>query len=121
MTQKAEGGGRGHGRASGRGHGAGAKGGVEVGRRVRLPRGAERPIKVFINGVEQQQGTDYEIRGREIVFSEPIVKEGKLGAGRWLAMAIGLFGSYGRNETVDVEYRSGGEVKLVSDVKILPD
>jgi hypothetical protein len=106
---------------SGRGHAAGAKGGVDVGRRVRLPRGAERPIAVFINGVAQREGTDYEVHGREIVFANPIVKEGKLGAGRWLAMAAGLFGSYGRNETVDVEYRLGGETKLASDVEIVPD
>ena len=109
------------GEASGRGHGAEAKGGVEVGRRVRLPGSADRPIKVYINGVEQREGTDYEIRGPEIVFTEPIVKEGKLGTGRWLAMAAGLFGSYGRNEVVDVEYHAGGEPKLASDVEILPD
>jgi hypothetical protein len=109
------------GEPSGRGHGSRTKGGVEVGRRVRLPRGAGRPIKVFINGVEQREGTDFEVRGSEIVFTEPIVKEGKLGTGRWLAMAIGLFGSYGRNEVVDVEYRLGGEAKLVSDVEIVPD
>ncbi len=106
---------------SGRGHGAGAKGGVEVGRRVRLPRAAERPFAVFINGVPQREGVDYEVRGREIVFAEPIVKEGKLGTGRWLAMAAGLFGSYGRNETVDVEYRLRGETRLASDVEIVPD
>jgi hypothetical protein len=95
--------------------------GVEVGRRARLPRGAEAPIRVYINGVEQVQGADYEIRGDEIVFSRPIVKEGKVGGVRWLAMFLGLFGTYRKHESVDVEYRLRGEPKLASDVEILPD
>jgi hypothetical protein len=48
----------------------------EAGRRVRLPSGAGRPIQVFINGLQQREGTDYTIHGREIVFSRPWVKEG---------------------------------------------
>src|SRR5918992_1275835 len=52
--------------------------GREAGRRARLPRGAEPPIRIYINGVEQSQGSDYEISGGEIVFGRPIVKEGKV-------------------------------------------
>ncbi len=95
--------------------------GVEAGRRVRLPRGAEPPIRVYVNGVEQTDGTDYRIRGDEIVFSKPIVKEGKVGGVRWMAMLLGLFGTYRKHETVDLEYRLGGKVRLASDVEILPD
>jgi hypothetical protein len=92
---------------------------VEAGRRVRLPNGAERPIQVFINGLEQAEGTDYSIHGREIVFSRPLVKE-KVSSGRWLAMTLGLFGSYGKNETVDVHFRRGGQTQVISDAKIRP-
>jgi hypothetical protein len=92
--------------------------GVEVGRRARLPRGAEAPIRVYVNGVEQREGSDFRIRGGEIVFERPIVKEGKVGGLRWLAMLLGLFGTYRKHETVDVEYRLGGQVKLASDVEI---
>ncbi len=53
------------------------------------------------------------------MFSRPIVKE-KVGGMRWLAMLLGLFGTYRKHETVDVEYRLGGQVKLASDVEILP-
>ena len=42
------------------------KGSYAAGRRVRLPRGAEPPIRVYINGVEQREGTDYEVRRTEI-------------------------------------------------------
>jgi len=92
---------------------------IEVGRRVRLPGGAERPIQVFVNGLQQTEGTDYSIHGREIVFSRPLVKE-KVSGGRWIAMALGLFGSYGKNETVDVHFRRHGKVEVVSNAKIMP-
>jgi hypothetical protein len=96
------------------------KGSVAVGRRVKLPAGAEPPYVVFINGVEQTEGVDYAVRDREIVFARPIVKE-KVGTGRWLAMYLGLFGTYRKNETVDVQYRRGGKVELVSDAAIQAD
>jgi hypothetical protein len=90
---------------------------IEAGRRVRLPSGAERPIQVYVNGLEQREGTDYTVHGREIVFSRPLVKE-RVSRGRWLAMALGLFGSYGRNETVDVHFRRGAATELISDAEI---
>jgi hypothetical protein len=96
------------------------KGSVAVGRRVRLPRGAEPPIVVYVNGVQQTEGAEYELRRGQIVFGRPIVKE-QVGGIRWLAMLLGLFGTYRRNETVDVEYRLRGQVKLASDVEVLPD
>jgi hypothetical protein len=93
---------------------------VEAGRRVRLPGGTERPIQVFINGLEQKEGADYSIHGREIVFSRSLVKE-RVSRGRWLAMALGLFGSYGKNETVDVHFRRAGATQVLSNAEILPD
>ena len=92
---------------------------VEAGRRVRLPPGAEPPIKVFVNGTEQAEGTDYTLRGNEILFRKPLMKE-QVSGGRWLAMALGLFGSYGRNDTVDVHFQLGGELKAISEREILP-
>jgi len=93
---------------------------IEVGRRIRLPSGADRPIQVFINGTEQREGTDFSIHDQLIVFSRPLVKE-KLSRSRWLAMSLGLFGSYGKNETVDVHFRRGGKTQVISDAEILPD
>ena len=95
--------------------------GVEAGRRVRLPRGAEPPFTVFVNGVGQTEGSDYRVQGREITFTRPIVKEGKVGGIRWLAMFLGLFGTYRKHEVIDVEYRRAGKVQLASDVDVLPD
>jgi hypothetical protein len=93
---------------------------VEAGRRVRLPSGAERPIQVFINGLQQREGADYSIHAREIVFSRPLMKE-RVSRGRWLAMTLGLFGSYGKHETVDVHFRRGGQTQVISDAEVLED
>ena len=93
---------------------------VEVGRRIRLPNGAGRPIQVFINGAEQDEGSDFSIHNDLIVFSRPLVKE-KVSRSRWLAMSLGLFGSYGKNETVDIHFKRRGKVQVISDAEILPD
>lgn len=103
-----------------RGPAAEGSGSYEAGYRVRLPNGAERPISVFINGIEQTELTDYKVIDREVVFARPIVKE-RVGKGRWLAMWLGLFGSYAKNETVDLHFRHGGRSRVVSDAKVLPD
>ena len=96
------------------------KGSEAVGRRARLPPGAEPPFTVFVNGIEQSEGSDYNVRVGEIVFTRPIVKE-KVGAGRWLAMYLGLFGTYRKHETVDIQFTRGGKVELASDVAIQSD
>jgi hypothetical protein len=93
------------------------KGSYAAGRRARLPRGAAEPIRVHINGVEQRRGEVWEVRHGEIVFTRPIVKE-QVSPGRWMAMYLGLFGSYRKNETVDIEYALGGEPKLAADVEV---
>jgi hypothetical protein len=93
------------------------KGSYAAGRRARLPRGAQEPIRVHINGVEQPRGEVWDVRGGNVVFTRPIVKE-TVSKGRWMAMYLGLFGSYRKNETVDIEYTLGGETKLAADVEI---
>ena len=86
---------------------------------MKLPPGAEPPVQVYVNGVRKAEGIDFRVDRGHVVFSRPIVKE-QVSGGRWLAMFLGLFGSYGKNEIVDVEYRLGGETKLVADAEILP-
>jgi hypothetical protein len=93
------------------------KGSYAAGRRTKLPAGAEAPYAVFINGVQQEAGTDYDVRGGEIVFTRPIIKE-KVGTGRWLAMYLGLFGTYRKNETVDLQFNRNGKVELLSDLPV---
>ena len=93
------------------------KGSYAAGRRVRLPEGAHPPFAVFVNGIEQNEGEDYAVRAGEVVFTRELVKE-KVGTGRWLAMYLGLFGTYRKNETVDLQFQRGGRTELVSDLPV---
>lgn len=87
---------------------------------MKLPAGAEAPYVVFVNGVEQSEGEDYEVRAGEIVFTRQIVKE-KVGTGRWLAMYLGLFGTYRKDETIDLQFQRKGKIELLSDLAVAPD
>jgi len=95
------------------------KGSYAAGERVKIPAGAEPPFTVFINGVEQSEGADYLVEGGEIVFARPIVKE-KIGTSRWLAMYLGLWGTYRKNETIDLQFARSGKVELLSDLAVIP-
>jgi hypothetical protein len=87
--------------------------------RVPLPRGAKPPYRVFVNGVPQREGVDYEVAGAELRFSKPLEKE-RIGVGRWTAIFLGLFGSYGKNDSVDVQYRIGDRDALATGLDIIP-
>ena len=95
------------------------KGSYAAGRRVKLPTGAEPPFTVFVNGVEQSEGADYNVRAGEIVFTREIVKE-RVGTGRWLAMYLGLFGTYRKNETIDLQFIRDGKLQLRDDLPVEP-
>jgi hypothetical protein len=85
--------------------------------RVRMPKGAEAPYRVFVNGVPQEEGRDYEVVGDELHFAKHLEKE-RLGLGRWTAIFLGLFGSYGKNDQVDVQYRLGGRTAHATGLDI---
>jgi hypothetical protein len=69
--------------------------------------------------VPQQEGADYELREHELRFAKPLEKE-RIGVGRWTAMFLGLWGSYGKNDSVDVQYRLAGREKVATGLEILP-
>lgn len=85
---------------------------------VRLPRGATPPFRVFVNGVEQREGTDYVVREGALRFSKPLAKEGKLGFWRWASMFFGIAGTYRKNDSVDVSYTVGGRTRLATRLDI---
>jgi hypothetical protein len=88
---------------------------------VRIPRGAEPPFDVFVNGVQQARGSDYKVDGELLVFSKHLEKEGKLGFWRWLSMALSIAGFYGKNDSVDVHYNLHGkrQVAVGLDIELL--
>ncbi len=72
---------------------------------------------VYINGVAQSESEDYTVEGREIVFTRDIIKE-EIGISRWLAMYLGLFGTYRKDETVDVQFTRDGRTELASELEV---
>ena len=84
-----------------------------------LPRGAEPPYRVFVNGVPQQPGSDYDVVAGELHFSKPLEKE-RLSKGRWAAIFFGLWGAYGKNDSVDVHYSDGGRQVVATGLDIIP-
>jgi hypothetical protein len=87
--------------------------------RVPLPDGAERPIRVFVNGVPQTEGRDYRLAGDELVFDKPLEKE-RLSKGKWAAIFFGLWGYYGKNDSVDVHFTKGGRTVVATGLEIIP-
>lgn len=75
--------------------------------RVRLPAGVRPPFQVYVNGVPQELGRDYELRDGALLFDRPLVKAGKVAWWRWLIGAFGV-GTYSRDDQVDVSYERDG-------------
>jgi hypothetical protein len=91
--------------------------GVDERSRVDLPPHVPDVFQVFVNGVEQTRGTDYEVHGRSLVFPRPIAQEGRLGFWRWAGMWLGVVGSYRQHETVDVVYDAGGRRQVETGLR----
>jgi len=81
---------------------------VESTSQVELPPHVEGSFEVFVNGVAQQRGVDYDQLGRTLVFRNELAEEGKLGFWRWLSLFLGVAGTYRKNDTVDVVYTLNG-------------
>ena len=54
-----------------------------------------------------------------LVFDRPLAKE-SVGVGRWTSMVLGIAGSYGKDDAVDVVYRSGGRNKVAAKLRFEP-
>jgi hypothetical protein len=69
---------------------------------VRLPRSVRGDFAVFVNGVRQERGVDYEVRDGTLVFARELKHEGRLGFWRW------FWGTYREHHSVDVQYEIDG-------------
>ena len=76
--------------------------------RVEVPPYVTRPFEVYLNGVRQQPGRDFRDAGSALIFDRPLDEEGKLGFVRWLSLALGIAGTYRKDDKVDLAYESGG-------------
>jgi hypothetical protein len=87
--------------------------------RVKLPPSCRPPFEVYVNGVRQVEGSDFERHGRVLLFDRPLAKEGRLGVGRWLLGSFGI-GTYRKNDVVDVRYEVGGRPQVAHALDIEP-
>jgi hypothetical protein len=85
---------------------------------VRLPRGAGRPFRVWVNGVEQTEESDYVVDGDRLRFGKRLAKEGRLGFWRWTLMVLGIAGTYRKNDSIDVQYERAGRTHLATRLDI---
>ena len=87
---------------------------------VDLPPQVPEVFDVFVNGVRQARGVDYEVVGRALVFPRAVAHEGRLGRWRWLSMWLGIAGTYRAHESVDVVYERGGRRSVVTGLATKP-
>jgi hypothetical protein len=87
---------------------------VEARSQVDLPDSVGDSFDVFVNGVQQVQGRDFDRVGRSLVFERELRQEGRLGFWRWLSIFLGIAGTYRRNDTVDVVYTVNGRRVVAS-------
>jgi hypothetical protein len=86
---------------------------------VPLPPDVRAPFDVYVNGVLQKPGSDYDVVDRSLVFDRELKKEGKLGIWRWFLGAWGV-GTYRQNDSVDVSYERNGRAALREGLDIEP-
>jgi hypothetical protein len=75
---------------------------------VELPGHVEGTFDVFVNGVPQHRGVDYDQLGRTLLFRGELAQEGKLGFWRWASLFLGVAGTYRKNDTVDIVFTRNG-------------
>ena len=83
-----------------------------------MPRSVRRPFRVFVNGVEQREGSDYTVEGDKLVFNRSLAQEGKLGFWRWASMLLGIAGTYRKHDNVDVQYTLNNKPQVATGLPV---
>jgi hypothetical protein len=88
--------------------------------RVRLPGDVVRPFEVYVNGVPQMEGIDFDVEGRTLVFDRELKAEGRLGFWRWTSIFVGIAGTYRQDDSVDVVYERDGQRVVATKLPLEP-
>ena len=87
--------------------------------RVRLPADLRGPFEVYVNGVPQQPGVDYQVRAGALEFERDMRKD-RISGWRWLLGAWGV-GTYRQDDSVDVRYEAAdGSPRVAEGLEIEP-
>jgi hypothetical protein len=79
------------------------------------------PFQVYLNGVPQNQGTDYTVNEDTIVFAAELRKD-RISKWRWFLGAWGV-GTYRQDDSVDVRYERADGTPAVAeklDIELRP-
>jgi hypothetical protein len=86
---------------------------------ITLPAKVASSYEVYLNGVRQQEGTDYAVEGRRLVFDRELKKD-KVSGWRWFLGAWGV-GTYRQNDSVDIRYEApDGSPRVAEALEIEP-
>lgn len=86
---------------------------------VPLPAEVRAPFEVYVNGVPQRLGEDYQLREGALVFERELRKD-RISGWRWLLGAWGV-GTYRQDDSVDVRYeRADGSPAVAEKLDIEP-
>ena len=88
--------------------------------RIELPEHVPPAFEVYVGGIRQLPGRDFDVQGRTLVFPRPIAQEGRLGFWRWASMWLGIAGTYRRHETVDIVYTVDGRREVETGLQPEP-
>jgi len=69
---------------------------------VPLPSEVRSPYVVYLNGVRQEPGADFQVRDGALVFGR-VLRKDKISGRRWLLGAFGV-GTYRQDDSVDVSW-----------------
>ena len=83
---------------------------------VRLPASVDGPFEVYVNGVLQRPGVDYERDGNALRFPRRLARD-RVKGWRWLVGAFGV-GTYRQDDSVDVRYERDGQPRLAESLEI---
>jgi hypothetical protein len=88
---------------------------------VRLPAEAQAPFSVYVNGVEQADGTDYTVRDGAVHFTKPRDAGKREGLWQKLVMSTAGVGYYGHGDSIDVHFhREDGSAGVLSGKRVEP-
>ncbi|HEU5476893.1 MAG TPA: hypothetical protein VFU64_03580 [Gaiellaceae bacterium] len=88
--------------------------------RIELPQHVPPAFEVYVSGVRQVPGRDFQVEGRSLVFPRPLAQEGRLGFWRWASMWLGIAGTYRKHETIDIVYEADGRREVETDLTPQP-
>jgi hypothetical protein len=83
---------------------------------VRLPASVKEPFQVYLNGVLQRPGVDYERDGDVLRFPRRLARD-RVSGWRWMLGAFGI-GTYRQDDSVDISYERDGRPRLAEGLPI---